>query len=94
MDRITEETKGNYYENLPSDSELNTTNKTTSTTTSIGIPFSCEINPFAKTFEGATAIGVLSELIPKLYRRIVRFRKTSNGIKKLNTLNDVINLAS
>ncbi|MBQ3092917.1 MAG: hypothetical protein IJC57_01450, partial [Clostridia bacterium] len=47
-----------------------------------------------KAFEGATAIGVLSDLIPKLYRKIVRFRKTSKAIKKLKTLNNVINLAS
>ncbi|MBP3320407.1 MAG: hypothetical protein J6K87_02025 [Clostridia bacterium] len=94
MDRITEETKGNYYENLPSDSELNTTNKTTSTTTSTELGNKAPIVTPKNAFVVANTVGVLNAIIPKLYRKIVKFRKTSNGIKKLKTLNNVINLAS
>ena len=91
---ITAETNGNYYENLPSSSELNTTDKTNSKTTSTELETNTKKVTPANKFSAATAVGVLNAIIPKLYRKIVKFRKTSNGIKKLKTLNNVINLAS
>ena len=94
MSCITTETNGNYYENLPSDSELNTTNKTNSKTTFAELETNTEKFTPTNKFAATTTVGVLNAITPKLYRKIVRFRKTSNGIKKLKTLKNVINLAS